>query len=1448
VNPENPPPKPPGAFSGAARVTPGRALLLALCASLALAALVPVPALAASTRQLDTQLTGQTPPSAPVPGPFGHNLEAFAFDADNDLWLDSEVPPVVVAYNSAGGYLAEQTGDGKFGERLGRGLAFDESTGSLAVSNAPSGAIDVFDEAGEFLLEIPAGLHNNGELRVAIDNSGGPTQGRVYTADNVTGIHAYSPAGVELTPAEFTPEGGASGRYVAVDSHGDVYFTSEGGTAVREFRPSGEFVREFTGAGAPAPFEAYGVAEDPTTGNVLIDTGRAVDEFSSLGAYLGQIEGPSPGVTFGQLTGNIAVNSAGYLYVGESDRIDEFLPVGVSIPEAAVEAPAEVKRTTAELRATAELAAGEEVTACRFEYIASSEYHLYRGEDVRYAGSTAGAAPCLDEAGEEVGTPEHPLKATAQLHAPTTLTAGTTYHYRLSLANAEHPAIPRYSADETLETSPAVPQLKTQPASEITNHGAVLNASFLGEEALPVEYFFEYGATAAYGHKSGVATYPGDPSGSQPQNVGIEVEGLLPGATYHYRVIATNEYGTTVGEDLTGTTFQGPTIEGVSSFHLTSTSADLEAKIDPQGFATTYSFSYGPTTAYGQTAPEPAGEITTELAEPHSVKVEVTGLQPGVTYHFRLTAENRWEAATSEDQSFEFFPPACPNAAVRQQTGSAYLPDCRAYELVSPANANATLLYPGGPATGQATSPSRFAFVGDYSSLPGTDTIETAGDLYLATRTDTGWVSRYVGLPGDQAGCMGGPPTDPTSISNKEPTWLTDTVLANPSMSQLLSWDDGTPRGCTGTPFQESGYSLSPASNAPYLWDADGTLSQHLPTDLDALPGAEAALQCPYGGHFSVVGQCSGETTASPDLTHLIFSSNQLDFAESGLTEAPGSAYDDDLATGRVSLISKLPDCDPIPQDPAYAASVVPECGVSNRNRRPCPSEEYLRFPAVSADGSHVLISTATRSSECDQEQNTEHQPQGCPRFSELPLHLYMRIGGGLGVTYEIAEDKATGQPAVVEYVGMTEDGSEVFFTSEEHLTGEDEAHSGASLYMWSAARAEAGEQPLTLISKAAPGSPAGAGDTGECSPSLATVHLTTVGEVPPAESPWTTACGVRPISTYPYSALPAGTGGNGLTDSAIASRSGDIYFYSPEQLDGDRGVPGRPNLYDYREGQLRFVAALSPERTCVPGFKGPPICVEGPIVRMQVTPDGSHMAFLTRSRLTSYDNAGHLEMYSYTPSTETLLCDSCNPSGRPATADVEASQDGLFLTEDGRVFFSTAESLVPADTNEGSDVYEYVDGRPKLITPGTGTATAPGSREAAGLVAVSANGTDVYFSTFDTLLSEDHNGDFLKFYDARVDGGFPQPTPTQPCAAAEECHGPGTEAPVLPTAGAAAALAGGNASPGHHKKAAKRKKHHKKHKKVKHPKAKKHTKADQQHKKSKRHQRRSNHKHGGAK
>ena len=102
-------------------------------------------------------------------------------------------------------------------------------------------------------------------------------------------------------------------------------------------------------------------------------------------------------------------------------------------------------------------------------------------------------------------------------------------------------------------------------------------------------------------------------------------------------------------------------------------------------------------------------------------------------------------------------------------------------------------------------------------------------------------------------------------------------------------------------------------------------------------------------------------------------------------------------------------------------------------------------------------------------------------------------------ITYEVSRGKD------VQYVGMTPDGSKVFFTSPDKLSPEDTDES-VDLYMWT------DDDKITLVSEDTDGA-------GE-------------GEVTPIR-------------------------GEEATDSSIASATGEIYFYSPEQLDGERGLDG---------------------------------------------------------------------------------------------------------------------------------------------------------------------------------------------------------------------------------------------------------------------------------------------------
>jgi hypothetical protein len=167
----------------------------------------------------------------------------------------------------------------------------------------------------------------------------------------------------------------------------------------------------------------------------------------------------------------------------------------------------------------------------------------------------------------------------------------------------------------------------------------------------------------------------------------------------------------------------------------------------------------------------------------------------------------------------------------------------------------------------------------------------------------------------------------------------------------------------------------------------------------------------------------------------------------------------------------------------------------------------------------------------------------------------------------------------------------------------------------------------------------------------------------------------------------------------------------------------------------------------------------------------------------------------------------------------VAAAASGLFMTDDGRTFYSTKDALVPFDTDGLFDTYEYVDGRPQLISSGTANQDTWGGalilfpESTIGLEGVSADGVDVFFSTFQTLVPEDGNGEFIKFYDARTGGGFAATAGPPPCQAADECHGTGSSVAPPPQVGTSAPLG----STGNVK--AKKKKHKKKHHKKKHKK-----------------------------
>jgi hypothetical protein len=175
-----------------------------------------------------------------------------------------------------------------------------------------------------------------------------------------------------------------------------------------------------------------------------------------------------------------------------------------------------------------------------------------------------------------------------------------------------------------------------------------------------------------------------------------------------------------------------------------------------------------------------------------------------------------------------------------------------------------------------------------------------------------------------------------------------------------------------------------------------------------------------------------------------------------------------------------------------------------------------------------------------------------------------------------------------------------------------------------------------------------------------------------------------------------------------------------------------------------------------------------------QVTPDGRYALFSSPVPLTGYQNLGHYEIYRYDAQDDSLACPSCAPTGAVGNSDVKLSPHGLNLSDDGRVFFTTLESFTLRDTNEKKDAYEWNDGMVALISSGIG-------QDDSALVTASADGKDAFFFTRDVLVPTDKNGNVVKIYDARTEGGFPFDPPRGLCKASDECHGAGTATPPPP-------------------------------------------------------------------
>jgi hypothetical protein len=177
------------------------------------------------------------------------------------------------------------------------------------------------------------------------------------------------------------------------------------------------------------------------------------------------------------------------------------------------------------------------------------------------------------------------------------------------------------------------PTVQTGSATRIKQTSALLGGA-VNPNGSATRYVFQWGLTNAYG---ATGSFRSAGRGSRPVAAATTAAGLLPGTRYHFRLLAVSRFGFSAGADRTFKTAGHPP-PGVATgpaIQLGQRFATLTGLVNPEGQATSWTFQFGTTPAYGVSTfggSLPAGHTSVEVTSP------IDGLAPGTIFHYRLVA------------------------------------------------------------------------------------------------------------------------------------------------------------------------------------------------------------------------------------------------------------------------------------------------------------------------------------------------------------------------------------------------------------------------------------------------------------------------------------------------------------------------------------------------------------------------------------------------------------------------------------------------------------------------------------------------------------------------------------------------------------------------------------------------------------------------------------------
>jgi DNA-binding beta-propeller fold protein YncE len=357
----------------------------------------------------------------------------------------------------------------------------------------------------------------------------------------------------------------------------------------------------------------------------------------------------------------------------------------------------------------------------------------------------------------------------------------------------------------------------------------------------------------------------------------------------------------------------------------------LGALVNPGGIQTSYRFEYlteaafqangnsfsGPEHAIS--APFPEGSVGEGL-ESHTVWASASGLAPGSTYHYRVVATNEVEphGVYGPDQTFTTLTAeqaACPNEQLRGGF-AAGLPDCRAYELVTPPPKNSSQFN----AREDRVHESTVAADGEAISLMATEPppgAPSGGVQYVATRGADGWIAEDI-MPLESY--------DAVSCQESQPVY---------AYSDQLTRDVMLAGGGSSASVTENTHEISESCNPEGRQVVSGEPVGH--ENLLVRDNATGGYQLV---NVTPPGVTPGDAlfkAASADLSHVFFTETSP-LAE-GATYGVNNLYEWD--EGALRLLSVLPD-----------GTAVPGSLAAKLSNGSTAEHESV----VSSDGSHVLF------------------------------------------------------------------------------------------------------------------------------------------------------------------------------------------------------------------------------------------------------------------------------------------------------------------------------------------------------------------------------------------------------------------------------------------------------------------------------------------------------------